>query len=633
MMVRKAILGCVSLAALAGCATTSTNQNASTQATQQMRRRPRRRDVNRMLGDALRRAAECLPRSAPNVTVTGAFHGETGEFRVENIESETPLGTTVRTCVREEFEAARVDPFADPRYEAVRVFSAEGAMLAAQNGAGHTASAAPTTANAASATPDATAADAVNPTAATGVSVSAVNATAPTTSAATIATPVASATPDAGANTNVASGTPTATTTSVTAANTTSNGAASASAAGAANAAATDSALHGAAVASNAGPLPTSVIANCYTSILRVNPSVGGRLRLQFEITPDGSARNVSATAIGTPTGPAALFTNATRCVEQRVRTHAFARTASGHADLVVAMAPGGRGGTIGIQQHTAGLLATAPGLEAVAGDTTPTPTPTPATSSDAGATTQTTTTASTTASWNEVSGTSTYNRQIADNVRARVAEIRACYQGQLARNPDLALRTRVRFTIEPGGHVPTASSTTVVSSGDADAASAVAACVEGVVRATSFPARNGAAAMETSLPFTFSPGPGAAGANASATATATTAPAPVATGRIDPAATSMAIRQHTDQVRACYTRALRANPSLAGRVLVRFIVDPSGRVVSPSSQITPIAGDRAAFSGVAMCIEQVLQAIPLPAPTGGAASVALPFDFTPNTP
>jgi hypothetical protein len=608
MMVRQAILGCVSLALAASCATTSTNQNANGQTAQQMRRRPRRRDVQRALSDAVRRAAECLPRSAPNVTVTGAFHGETGEFRVENIESETPLGTTVRTCVREEFESAHVAAFADERYESVRVFTAEGAVLAAQNGSGALSSVAPSNATATSATsvssapPDTLSQSAGSSQPATNTS--ATPATATTASATNAAGTATTATPENGSSaataTNASNVASTATATNTTAA---SNGA------------------HPPVAPNDAGPLPTNVVANCYTSILRVNPAIGGRLRVRFEITADGAARNVSAYAMGTPTGPLTLFNNAARCVEQRVRGYSFAHSASGRADLVIAMTPSAHGGNVSIERRSGGLLAVAPGLEAVPTDnaaaatstaTTPTQTPTQPASG----------------SWNDVSGTSAYNRQIAESVRARVGEIRACYQGQLTRSPELALRTRVRFTIEAAGSVPIASSTTVVTSGDADAASTVAQCVEAVVRATNFPARAGATAMETSLPFTFSPGPGTAASNAT-----TTAPAPMPTGRIDPNATSMVIRQHTDQVRSCYTRALRMNPSLAGRVLVRFTVDPTGRVIAPSSQITPIAGDRAALGSVAMCIEQVLQSVPLPPPTGGPASVALPFDFTPNTP
>ncbi|MEI8254309.1 MAG: AgmX/PglI C-terminal domain-containing protein, partial [Deltaproteobacteria bacterium] len=226
-----------------------------------------------------------------------------------------------------------------------------------------------------------------------------------------------------------------------------------------------------------------------------------------------------------------------------------------------------------------------------------------------------------------------TFNEQIADTVRGRVGEIRGCYQTQLARSADLQLRTHVRFTIEPAGRVPTASSTTVVLAGEPDAATAVAQCVEGIVRATAFPARTGGAALETSLPFSFSPGAGVPAGGGGGPATGTPAPtrAAAATGRIDAARTGAVIRANTDQVRACYTRALQVHPDLSGRVMVRFTVDTSGRVTAPSSQVTPISGDRDAFDAVATCIESVLTSLTLPPPTDGPAAVALPFDFSPN--
>jgi outer membrane biosynthesis protein TonB len=338
---------------------------------------------------------------------------------------------------------------------------------------------------------------------------------------------------------------------------------------------------------------------------------VAGQMRLQFEITPDGTARNVIASPLGTPTGQAALFNNAVRCIEQRARAFAFARTASGSADLVITMTPGARGGSVAIERRTAGLTATAPGME------------TGGTVANNGSNAS-----------SEATGTppsAAFNQQISEAVRARVGEIRTCYQGQLASSADLTMRTRVRFTIEPGGSVPTASSTTVVTSGDADAASTVAQCVEGVVRTTSFPARPGGAATETTLPFAFSPGPATASPAASSTAGTSASTAGTASGRIDPVRTATVIRENTDSIRTCYTRSLRAHPDLSGRVLVRFTVDPSGHVLNPTSQVTPLSGDRDALESVADCIEGILQSHPLPPPTGGAAAVALPFDFSPT--
>jgi hypothetical protein len=208
---------------------------------------------------------------------------------------------------------------------------------------------------------------------------------------------------------------------------------------------------------------------------------------------------------------------------------------------------------------------------------------------------------------------------QVANIVRGRTGEIRTCYQGQLARDPQLAMRLRVRFTIEQAGTVSGASSTTVVSAGDDVAAGEVARCVETVVRNTTFPARETGGAVEATLPFVFTPSPGTA-----------TASAP--TGRVDPVLVSGIIRNRMAEMRGCYTRALAADPTLAGRVTVRFVVTPTGRVTNLSSQTTPRGGGTDRLTGVARCVEGVLQPLTLPPPTGGPAAVALPLDFGPTS-
>lgn len=592
MKLHRLFVGLISLGTLNGCSGTATVSARATATTQQIRRRPRRRDVQRVLGDATRRAAECLPPAAGSVTVTGAFLGATGEFRVAQIEPAAPIGSSVRTCVREEFENARVDPFADEHYESSRTFTPDGAVVSSTNGgaSGGASEAPAATATATSVTPSTTT---TNGTAASAIptagSVTTVGTNATTTANTTA---VATATPNTTTVTPSNTGTPT-TATATPANNGTAAVATNSGASTSVSSTATGIRLPGA--SADAGPLPSSAISNCYATIVRTNPSVGGRLHVQFEITPDGTARNVSASPLGAMTGPATLGASAARCIEQRVRAYAFPRTASGRADLVVTLTPGARGGNVSIARRAAGILATAPGMEpALAATTEPT------------------------------AETRTFEQQVGDTMRARLNDVRGCYSAQLARSHDLALRTRVRFTIDAAGAVSTASSTTMLLGGDPEAGTTVAQCVEGVVRTTAFPARAGGAPLETSLPFTFS------GTN---TAPAPVVSAPQATGRIDPTATSAAIRQHTDEVRACYTRALRGSPQLAGRVLVSFTVDASGHVSGTRSQVTPVGGDRDSFTPVALCIEQLLQTVTLPPPIGGAAAVALPFDFSPSNP
>ena len=90
-------------------------------------------------------------------------------------------------------------------------------------------------------------------------------------------------------------------------------------------------------------------------------------------------------------------------------------------------------------------------------------------------------------------------------------------------------------------------------------------------------------------------------------------------------------IRSRTPLLRECYTRALPNDPPLAGRVMVRFTVDPSGRVVALSSQPQVRSGNPTQMVEVGRCIEGIIQMLSLPPPVGGAAAVALPFDFGPT--
>jgi len=50
-------------------------------------------------------------------------------------------------------------------------------------------------------------------------------------------------------------------------------------------------------------------------------------------------------------------------------------------------------------------------------------------------------------------------------------------------------------------------------------------------------------------------------------------------TGPLDPAATLSAIKRSLRSIQACYERSLAQNPELKGKVEVRVVVGPDGRV------------------------------------------------------
>jgi hypothetical protein len=334
-------------------------------------------------------------------------------------------------------------------------------------------------------------------------------------------------------------------------------------------------------------------------------------MRLQFTVTNDGVMQNVQIQPLGAIRGRAPVFAQAMRCIEQRVRVQAHDRNNAGYHDLVISLIPRNTG-EISIERNNVGLTSSAPGASGTTGAET---------HASGTATDNAVPTATTTAPDGQLEMS-----QVANVMRGRVADIRTCYQTQLTRDPQLALRLRVRFSIEQNGTVPAASSTTVVQAGDGDVAGDVAHCVEGIVRTTTFPTRTAGGTQEASLPFVFSPGSGAA-----AQARPGAAPVGPTTGRIDPVRVSAVIRNQTPVLRECYTRALAGDPQLAGRVVVRFVVDPYGHLTSLASQAQTQSGDPARLVAVGHCLENVMAGMELPPPTGGAAAVALPFDFGPN--
>lgn len=94
-----------------------------------------------------------------------------------------------------------------------------------------------------------------------------------------------------------------------------------------------------------------------------------------------------------------------------------------------------------------------------------------------------------------------------------------------------------------------------------------------------------------------------------------------------DPRALARAMRGRMGAVRACYERALRDEPTLAGRIDVDVQVERVGTLSDVHVREGSI-GD-AAFHG---CVERAVRAVRLPSgPEDGPASVSFPFVFAPQ--
>lgn len=80
-------------------------------------------------------------------------------------------------------------------------------------------------------------------------------------------------------------------------------------------------------------------------------------------------------------------------------------------------------------------------------------------------------------------------------------------------------------------------------------------------------------------------------------------------------------VRQKFTKIRFCYEWSLQTDPSLAGRVVVKFTVDTKG-----AAKDVKATSDELKSPQLLSCIEQAFAALTFPAPDGGQLQVTYPF-------
>lgn len=108
------------------------------------------------------------------------------------------------------------------------------------------------------------------------------------------------------------------------------------------------------------------------------------------------------------------------------------------------------------------------------------------------------------------------------------------------------------------------------------------------------------------------------------AAAPATTASAPAGLTRD---AIKRTIHGKIGSIKRCYERALVKKPDLAGRLAVRFVVDPSGSVSSAVSAPQSTMPD----PDVVSCVLAIFRGLAFPPHDGAPTAVMYPFDFRPG--
>ena len=97
--------------------------------------------------------------------------------------------------------------------------------------------------------------------------------------------------------------------------------------------------------------------------------------------------------------------------------------------------------------------------------------------------------------------------------------------------------------------------------------------------------------------------------------------------GALDKSLVDAVVRRHLNQIRYCYQRELTKNPSLGGKVVVKFVIAKDGTVSSATTKSSTLAN--AAVEG---CINGRFMRFQFPEPKGGGiVIVSYPFLFSPG--
>jgi hypothetical protein len=96
--------------------------------------------------------------------------------------------------------------------------------------------------------------------------------------------------------------------------------------------------------------------------------------------------------------------------------------------------------------------------------------------------------------------------------------------------------------------------------------------------------------------------------------------------GRLPPEAIQRIVRQNFGRFRLCYENGLRANPSLEGRVTVRFLIDRGGAVATMTD-----GGSSLPDAVAVACVVRAFGDLSFPQPEGGTVTVDYPIVFSPG--
>jgi TonB family protein len=95
--------------------------------------------------------------------------------------------------------------------------------------------------------------------------------------------------------------------------------------------------------------------------------------------------------------------------------------------------------------------------------------------------------------------------------------------------------------------------------------------------------------------------------------------------GTMDREVIRRVIRSHTAEVKFCYEKALMANKDLQGRVQVKFMINPAGKVAASVVEASTLHSQH-----TEQCVAEAVRRWEFPKPPSGLVTVTYPFVFKP---
>jgi TonB family protein len=101
----------------------------------------------------------------------------------------------------------------------------------------------------------------------------------------------------------------------------------------------------------------------------------------------------------------------------------------------------------------------------------------------------------------------------------------------------------------------------------------------------------------------------------------------PIIVGSLDRSLIDEVIKRHMNQIRYCYQRELTKNPSLGGKIVVKFVIAKDGTVSKANIKETTMGNP-----AVEECVLGRFRRMQFPKPKGGGiVIVSYPFLFSPG--